>query len=80
MVERFLFWCLVINTGVYTLTAIALFTLREFVYRVQSKVFHFDRESTDRAAQSYMANYKLLITALNFTPWLAVVIINRPPA
>lgn len=73
--RSFFFWCMVVNTGVYALTAIAVLMLRGLVCRVLEKMFRLDEEAALRSMQTYLANYKLLITAFNFAPWIALLII-----
>ena len=75
--QDFFFWCIVINTGIYTFTAVAVFAFREIVCWIHEKMFGFDREATLKSIHRYLANYKLLITAFNFTPWIAILIIKQ---
>lgn len=74
ILQEFLFWSMVINFGIYTLTAIAVITLRNTVYKIHKVLFGLDEESVSKSIQNYLANYKLLITFFNFVPWLAIVI------
>ena len=76
LLENFFFWCMLINSGVYVFTVVALFSVRGFVYRIHSKLFNMDREAVDKSTQKYLANYKLLITVFNFTPWIVILIIK----
>lgn len=76
VLEKFFLWCMLVNTGVYLLTAVSVFALRGFVHRVHRKMFNMDEEAIDASIQRYLGNYKLLITAFNFAPWLALVIIT----
>ncbi len=73
---RFFFWCMLINSGVYAVTALAVLVLRDFVCRVNMKMFSLDEQTVPESIQRYLATYKLLITAFNFAPWLAILIIN----
>lgn len=74
--EKFFFWCLVINSGIYAVTALAVLVLRDFVCRVHKKLFALEEEAVLKSIQHYLAMYKLLITVFNFTPWIAVLIIK----
>ena len=74
--QDFFLWCLLINTGIYALTAIALVVLSEFLNAVHKKVFGMDEEAVGRSVQNYLGGYKLLITVFNFTPWIALLIIE----
>jgi len=74
--QSFFLWCLIINTGIYALTAIAVLVLRDIVCKVHKKLFNLDEAEVLRSTQQYLATYKLLITVFNFTPWLAILIIK----
>ena len=74
--QGFFFWCMIVNSGIYAFTAIAVLALRDPLCKIHQKMFGFDKETTMRSTQKYLANYKLLITALNFTPWIAILIIK----
>ena len=74
--QEFFLWCTLVNSGIYALTAVAILTLRDFLCKVHEKMFGFDQETTLKSTQKYLANYKLLITAFNFTPWIVILIIK----
>ena len=74
--KDFFFWCMLLNIGIYTLTALSVLVLRDFVGRLLGKMFRIDEESVGKSLQMYLGAYKLLITVFNFVPWLALLIIN----
>ncbi len=74
--ERFFFWSLVVNAGIYTVTAIVVVMLKGFVYKVHEKLFGLDEDAVAKAVVNYLGNYKLLITVFNFTPWIVILIIK----
>lgn len=74
--ETFFFWCLIINSGIYCFTAIAVMAFRRFVYSIQRSIFKIDDEAVGASIQHYLGTYKLLITFFNFTPWLVLLIIR----
>ncbi len=74
--EAFLFWSLIINSGLYLLTVIAVLTMKGFVYKVHNRLFGLNEESVDHEVLRYLANFKLLILVFNLTPWLALLIIQ----
>ncbi len=74
--QAFLFWCLLVNTGIYVLTAIAVLLLRDFVCKIHKKIFGLDKETVSKSIHIYLAAYKLLITVFNFVPWIAILIIK----
>ena len=76
ILQDFFFWCMVINTGIYAFTAIAVLLFRGSICWIHEKIFEFDRETTLKSVHRYLANYKLLITAFNFAPWIAILVIK----
>ena len=74
--EGFFFWCMLVNTGIYAITAIAVLVLRDFLCKIHKKMFGLNEETVSEAMQKYLANYKLLITFFNFVPWIAILIIK----
>ena len=76
ILERFFFWCMLINVGIYTLTAVAVVVFRDFVCTIQKKLFDLDKVTVLQSAQKYLGTYKLMITVFNFAPWIAILIIK----
>lgn len=74
--QEFLFWCMIINFGIYTLTAIAVLVLRDVMYKIHKMMFGLDEETVSKSIHMYLASYKLLITFFNFVPWVAILIIK----
>ena len=74
--QDFFFWCMLVNIGIYTFTAIALLVFRDVVCKILGKMFRIDEETVSKAVYRYLANYKLLITVFNFVPWIAILIIK----
>ncbi len=75
-VQDFFFWCMVVNTGIYALTAIAVFLFRDLLCKIHRKMFGLDEETVFKSVQTYLSSYKLLITVFNFTPWIAILIVK----
>ena len=74
--EKFFLWCLIINSAVYVITALATLVMKEFLYGVHRRMFNMDREAVDQATQKYLSNFKLLITVFNFAPWVAILLVR----
>lgn len=74
--QEFFFWCLIINFGLYILTAVAILVFKPMVMAVHQKIFAFDEATTLKELHRYLANYKLIVTIFNFTPWLTLYMIN----
>ena len=76
MLEGFFFWWMLVNVGIYTVTAIAVVVFRDFICTIQKKLFGLDEAAVLQSAQRYLGNYKILITVFNFAPWVAILIIK----
>ena len=74
--QDFFFWCMLVNTGIYALTAIAVLVFRDLVCTIHRRLFGLDEETVLKSIQMYLAAYKLLITVFNFVPWIAILIIQ----
>lgn len=74
--DKFFFWFTVVNAGIYALTAIASLLLRDFICRLQAKMFGLGEDTIRKSIYTYIAAYKLLITVFNFAPWVAIQIIK----
>lgn len=65
-------WMTVLNIGLYLFIVLALFVMRDFVYRLNAKIFALAEDEVAKATFRYVANYKLLLTIFSFIPWLAL--------
>ena len=74
--QEFFFWCMLVNLGIYVLTAILVLVFHGTILKIQRKMFRLDEETVSKAVYTYLANYKLLITVFNFVPWIAILIIK----
>ena len=74
--SAFFGWCLVISIGIYVLQVIAIWALRGLVLKVNARSFGISEEQVAIATFRYAAAYKLAITVLFFTPWLALNILG----
>jgi len=69
-------WCTVINIGIYLLTVFALTAMRDFVYRINGKIFKISEEDVARVSFQYVGAYKLIITVFCFVPWVALKVMS----
>lgn len=76
LLQDFFFWCMLVNTGIYAFTAIAVLLLRDVICKIHKKMFDLDEQTILASMQHYLATYKLLITVFNFAPWIAILIIK----
>jgi len=68
---------MVVNSGIYTFTAVGVLSFRRIIVNMQQKMFGLDEGVILAAVHRYLATYKLFITAFNFTPWIALLIISK---
>jgi hypothetical protein len=74
--QEFFFWCMLVNTGIYIFTAVAVLVFRDLIYKIHRKMFGLDEETVSKSLHMYLAAYKLLITVFNFVPWIVIIIIK----
>jgi hypothetical protein len=74
--QGFFFWCMVVNLGIYALTAIAVLALRDVVCKIHKRIFGLDEETVLKSVHKYLATFKLLVTIFYFAPWVAILIIK----
>ena len=74
--QDFFLWCMLVNTAVYAVTAIAVLVFRKFVYIIHEKIFGLDEKAVNESIHRYLATFKLLVTIFNFAPWIAIMIIR----
>ncbi len=67
---------MLVNLGIYVLTAILILIFHNIILKMQSKMFRLDEETVSKAVCGHLINYKLMITVFNFVPWLAILIIK----
>jgi hypothetical protein len=67
-------WCTVINIGIYLFTVFAVTVMRNFAYRTNAKLFAISEEHIAKVTFQYIGAYKLMITVLCFTPYIALKI------
>lgn len=76
LLQEFFFWSMIVNMAIYVISALAITFLKGFVCGMMKRVFDLERDESLKAMQRYLANYKLLITTFNFTPWIVLLIIE----
>lgn len=76
VIEEFLFWCMIINMGIYTFSTLVILALRDFIYKIHMMLFKINQDTVHETVYAYLAGYKLLIIFFNFVPWFAIWIIK----
>lgn len=67
---------MLVNVGIYALTAIAMLVFRDTVFKTHRKMFWLCEETGNKSMHAYLATYKPLTTVFSFVPWVAVLIIK----
>jgi len=73
---EFFGWCTVINFSIYLLTVVSLMLFRGMVLRLNARIFAISEEDVARLSFQYVGIYKLAITVLFFTPYVALKIMS----
>ena len=76
LLTAFFGWCLVISIGVYVITVTAYWFLRGLATRINARSFGISEQYVAEVTFRYVASYKLAMTVLFFTPWLALKILS----
>ena len=65
-------WLTIVNMGIYLLTVVALWLMRDFAYRMNATLFDISEEEVGKTTFRYVGAYKLLIIVFCFAPWLTL--------
>lgn len=65
-------WLTVVNLGIYIISVLLLWLMRDFAYRMNARLFGISEEQVAKSSFNYIAAYKLLIIVFCFAPWLAL--------
>ena len=76
-VQSFLGWCLVVNLGIYLWWVVIMFAARDWLVRKHSRWFGLEPERLPLVLYQFLGLFKLLLIVFNFTPWIALMIVNR---
>ena len=74
--ENILFWCMIINLSVMTLTFIAVVSFRSLILKMHSKFFSVPEEFVSRFIYTSLGLYKLLTFFFVVIPWIAIRIVS----
>jgi hypothetical protein len=75
--REFFGWCTVVNFGLLMVYTVAILGAGRWIAGMHGRLFHLPEGELLKAYYHYLAVYKLLVLALNFAPWLALVIMER---
>jgi uncharacterized protein DUF6868 len=73
VLQDLFFWCMLVNIGIYTFTAISVLLIRDITVNIHVKLFGIDKETVKKSIYMYLAAYKLLIIVFNFVPWAVIL-------
>ena len=63
---------LLLNLGLYLLSALMIFALRDWITRFQARLFAMEPADIRRILYAWLGAYKLGIILLCLVPWLAL--------
>ena len=76
LIQTFLGWCSVINTGLLIFSALIVMIFREQISDLHATIFHLNKEDVLRAYFQYLAQFKILIIVFNIVPYFALSIMH----
>lgn len=74
--ENILFWCMLINLSIMTLTFIAVISFRPLILKIHSKLFSVPEAFVNQFIYTSLGLYKLLTFFFVVIPWVAMRIIS----
>lgn len=69
---EFLFYCSVINTGLFLLWVLMFIFAHDVMYRLHSRWFRLSTDDFDGIHYRTMALFKILLIFFNIVPWLVL--------
>ncbi len=76
MIQDFLFWCVIINTGLLCLSFIMIAMMRNIICKMHGKIFKMPEDSLYITLYKLLGTYKILIIFFNIVPLIATYIID----
>ena len=74
--STFFGWCLLINVVLLAVMTLAMMLRGEWISRIHAKLFGLSETSVKSEYFNFLANYKLLVTVFNLTPFIALKIMQ----
>lgn len=71
-----LFWSMVINVCLLTLSSVLIMVLRPTICRMHEKLFGLKEEHVSVVMYCFLGMYKLLVITFNIAPWIALRILS----
>jgi len=72
--QQFLFWCMVINLGLLTLSVLLIITFRPWICQMHGRFFGLPEDYICKVLYAFLGFYKIVVIVFNVVPWLAVQI------
>ena len=76
MIERFLFWSMVLNICCSVFAFIAVLVAKNVAYRIHGKIFKVSEEVVAEKVYKAMLDYKSLFVFFNVIPYIVIQIIK----
>lgn len=74
--QSFFGWCTVINSAFYLLWLVTIMGARQWLVSRHAKWFALDPKDVQLSLYRLLAMFKVMLLVFNFTPWLALLIMN----
>lgn len=75
-ITEILGWVVIINIGILLFSTIMVVVMRETITGIHAQLFGLEQQDLGRAYFQYLAQYKIVILALNLAPYIALKIIG----
>ena len=74
--SEFLMWSCIINIGILIFSFVLLSCLKDFVYKIHSKLFPMSEETFNVVIYSFFGVYKIVFIVFNLVPYIALEIMK----
>lgn len=74
--QEFLFWCMVINLGLLTLSALLIMSLRPWICQMHGRFFNLSEDDISKVLYAFLGFYKIVVIVFNVVPWIALQIMT----
>ena len=72
----FFMWCTIINGGLFVVSAITCLLLKNWAFRMHSKMFGISRDAFNVSTYAFLGLFKIVFLVFNVVPYVALLIIR----
>ena len=75
-IREFFMWCTILNLALLLFSSLMCMCMKDWAYKIHSKLFCISRETFNVAFYSFLGIYKLLVFVFSVVPYIALSIIG----